>query len=289
MSGFFRASYRAAAIFTIVPFLLVIAVSAGCVSSNVKQTNVSSVKTYRITGSNACLPLLKILTASYVKKHPEIKFNYLPGSTSTAAFTGIKDGTLDIGAISRGPTEPGEESPGAIQKTLSKDALVFVTHKNINVYNLTTDQVRRIYSGAILNWADVGGPNKSIVVLDRAENETVKEIIRQYCLGQITVTPGATILYSEPEMDKALQLTDDSIGYVSLGGYKSQKLPLNVPKLDGIEPGVTAVENNTYKMTRTLGLVIDKNANSDIKGFVEWANGSEAKNLMEKNGYASPD
>jgi phosphate transport system substrate-binding protein len=289
MSRFFRAPRRAAAIITTVALLLVIAVSTGCVSSGVKQTDVTALKTYRVTGSYACLPLLKILTTSYSKKHSEIRFNYLPGSTSTAAFAGIQDGTLDIGATSRGPTEPGEESPGAVQKTLSKDALVFVTHKNISVYNLTTDQVRQIYSGAILNWAEVGGPNKNIVVLDRSESETVKEIVRQYCLGQITVTPGATILYSEPEMDKALQLTDDSIGYVSFGGYKSQKLPLNAPKLDGVEPGVAAVEDNTYKMTRTLGLVIDKGANSDIKDFVKWTNSSEAKSLMEKNGYAAPD
>lgn len=267
--------------------IIMITLAAGCGASGTKQTNVIPLLPYRITGSYACLPLLRILTAEYVRKHPELRFNYLPGSSSTAAFAGIQDRTIDIGATSRVPTEPGEESPGAVQTTLSNDALVFATHTDVNIYGLTTDQVRLIYSGAITNWKDVGGPDKHIVVLDRSENETVKEILRQFCLGPTVITPTATILYSESDMNKALQMTDSSIGYLSYGGYKSQKLSLNIPSLDGITPGHKAVENKTYKITRTLGIVTNENAGPEIKAFVKWATGQEARRLMEINGYAA--
>jgi phosphate transport system substrate-binding protein len=281
-----RVLVRAAAIIAVVVMVLA---TIGCRSSELKQTNVVSLKDYRITGSYACLPLLKLLTTEYSKSHLDIRFTYLPGSSSTAAFTGIKDGTIDIGAISRGPTEPGEESPGAVQKTLSRDALVFATHKDVNVYNLTDEQLRLIYSGAISNWKDVGGPDSPIVVLDRAENETVKEIVRQHCLGQTVITSSATILYSEPDMNKALELTSGSIGYVSYGGYKTLKLPFNIPKHNNAYPGVETVDDGSYTMTRTLGLVVDKDAGNDVKDFVAWTGSKEAKSLMEKNGYAAAD
>jgi phosphate transport system substrate-binding protein len=286
MNDRLRATIRAASIFIA---LVLIPASAGCRTNVLKQTNVTPLKAYRITGSYACLPLVKILTAEYAKKHPEMKFNYLPGSSSTSAFTGIQDGSIDIGAISRGPTEPGEEAPGTIQTTLSKDALVFATHKDVNVYNLSTTQIRQIFSGAIDNWKDVGGPDQKIIILDRAENETVKEILRQYCLGDTVVAASATILYSEPDMNKALELTSYSIGYLSYGGYKSQKFPVNVPKLDDIAPGVATVDDGTYRMTRTLGIVVDKDASPELKAFVKWTSSDEARALMEKNGYASPD
>ncbi|MFA5867775.1 MAG: phosphate ABC transporter substrate-binding protein [Actinomycetota bacterium] len=258
----------------------------GCSQNGTKQTQVSTPQTIRITGSSTCLPMLKILTTQYAKKHPEIRFLYLPSAHSGAGIQGAANGTLDIGAVSRDLT-PEEIALGLEYIVLSNDGLAIATHKDMKIKTITTEQLRQIYSGEVVNWKDLGGPDASIVVLDRAEDESAKVILRKYLLGDTVVLPSASVMFLETDLIKALTTTPDSIGYLSLGAIVSDNLDVNVLSLDDVQPSVLNIHSGLYKIVRPLGIVLKKNPTSATRSFVEWVHSAEGTKAMDAKGYAS--
>ena len=50
---------------------------------------------------------------------------------------------------------------------IGKEAFVFFVHKDNPITNLTTEQIKGIYSGEITNWKEVGGSDEKIVAFHR--------------------------------------------------------------------------------------------------------------------------
>lgn len=239
----------------------------------------------RISGSGTCLPLLRILTDEYSKTHAGVSFTYLPGLHSGGGIQGVESGDLEIGSVSRELTDE-EKDLGLEYVQLSDDGLAMAVHPTVTLENITTEQVRGVYSGKYDNWKQLGGPDLPMVILDRNEDESAKIILRQYVLGpDVKISPKAVNLFYEPDMVDGLQKTPGAVGYFSLGLGLSRDLPVNFLMLDGVEPTVANIENRTYKMVRPLGVVTKRPAAPRIAEFLEWATGSEAVDLMKQEGF----
>lgn len=250
------------------------------------QPSPEKAKRLRISGSRTCLPLMQILAKAYEKKNPDVEIAFLPGAHSPAGIQGVHNNTLDIGSVSR-ELKPEEAQLGLVYKVISNDGLAIFTNKNIKITNITAEHVKEIYAGTITNWKEVGGPDAKIVVLDRAEDESAKIILREHVIGDIKVTEGATVLYFESDMVEALETTPDAIGYLSLGYSIAKSLSLNMLSLDGVVPNISNIHNGSYKVVRPLGIVYKKNPSALTKDFLNFIFGSEGKKVMEKNGYAA--
>ncbi len=196
------------------------------------------IKVIRVSGSKTCLPLMKILAREFEKKNPDYKVQFLPGAHSNAGIKGVAQGVLDVGAVSR-RLKPEEEALGVKYYSLSSDGLAIGVSKNIKIKNIASKEKRKIYRREITNWKETGGLDAPIVVLDRNEDESAKIILRQYVLGdELRITPKAVKLYFESDMINALLETPNAIGYFSLGYALSEKIPVNILNLDGVEPNI---------------------------------------------------
>lgn len=267
--------------------VLILAITfLGCQLTKPAQPLPKKAKRIKISGSRTCLPLMEILAKAYKKKHPGVEIAFLPGAHSPAGIQGVHSNTLDIGSVSRELT-PEEAQLSLVYKVVSNDGLAIFTSKDIKINNITTEQVKKIYAGTITNWKEVGGPDAKIVVLDRAEDESAKIILRKYVIGDVKVTAEATVLNLESDMVYALKTTPDAIGYLSLGYSISKSLPLNIVSLDGVRPSVKNVHNGTYKVVRPLGIVYKKRPQGLIKDFLNFIFSKEGREVMKKNGYAA--
>lgn len=267
--------------------LLLLTVSfLGCRATQTTQPSLEKAKRIKISGSRTCLPLMEILAKAYEKKHPDVEIVFLPGAHSSAGIQGVYHNTLDIGSVSR-ELKPDEAQLGLTYKVVSNDGLAIFTSQDVKLSNLATEQVKGIYAGTITNWKEVGGPDAKIVVLDRAEDESAKIILRKYVIGDVKVTAEATVLNLESDMVDALKTTPDAIGYLSLGYSIAQSLPLNMPSLDGVAPKIVNIHDGSYKAVRPLGIVYKKRPQGLTKDFLNFVFGKEGKKVMEKNGYAA--
>lgn len=196
----------------------------------------------KVSGSAAAIPLVKLLAQEFERYHPGMKIAFLPETHSRGGLAGAREGELDIGLLSRGLTE--DEAKYNLQYLhLAQDGIVFTTHKTVKIRNITSQQLRNIYSGKITNWRQLGGRDEEITVLDRPEHTSPKITLRRKLFGKdLEIVKSATVLERPSQMNESLRVMPYSIGYTSLGEVISSEFDVNVLNVDGIPPAPAQVE-----------------------------------------------
>lgn len=197
------------------------------------------------SGSTALAPLVQAVAKDYQAR--------CSGSSITVNLGGSKTGLSDAES---GVSQIGNSDVFADPTTQAdlKDHQVavviftmIVNAKVTGVTNLTTDQVKGIYSGTITNWKQVGGPNLKIVVVSRPASSGTRATFQKYVLGGPETISGPSSLTSDSTgtVVQNITQTDGAIGYVALGPAK--KSGLTTLSIDGNAPTADLVKNNTYK------------------------------------------
>ena len=75
-------------------------------------------------------------------------------SDSTTGIKMVLEGNCDIGMASR-ELKDSETSEGATPTVIAIDGIAIIVNLNNPITGLTAEQVRQIYVGETLNWADV--------------------------------------------------------------------------------------------------------------------------------------
>lgn len=75
-------------------------------------------------------------------------------SDSTTGMTSALQGICDIGMASR-ELKDTEISGGLKATVIAKDGIAIIINKNNTIDNLTKDQVKAIYIGAIKEWSEI--------------------------------------------------------------------------------------------------------------------------------------
>lgn len=269
------------------------ALGGGCTtntSSNANTTN-SSANTQaqpeiKISGSSSTYPAMKILADAYAVKVKNTKVSFLPPNQSEVAIAGVKEGVLEIATISK-QLQP-EDNDGTLEyRQVAKDALVVATHPSVEgLRNLTSDHLKAIYSGAIKNWQDLGGPDAKIVLLDRPEDESSKRLLRKHYLGKdLKNSLEAVILREEGDLITTVQNTRYSIGAFSLAYAISHQLPVNRLSLNGVEPTQENVKVGKYQMVRNISIISKKNSSKVVEGFMKFSLSEEGAETLRKSGF----
>lgn len=251
------------------------------------QTESQPQQTIKISGSGSVYPPLQVLAKAYEKKAKDTKITFLPANQTSGGIIGVKDGLVEIGAASR-KLKP-EENKGAIEsREIARDALMVATHPSVTgVTNLQPNQLRGIYRGKIWNWRQLGGPDASIIVLDRPEDESAKKLLRQYYLGNtLKITTSAVLLQQEPELIDALQNTPYSIGAFSAAYATANQLPVNRLSLNDIAPTVENIIASKYKMVRPIVIVWKNPPSTATQKFIEFMSSQEGAKELQKSSFA---
>jgi phosphate/phosphite/phosphonate ABC transporter binding protein len=239
----------------------------------------------RISGSASVLPLLKLLALEFAREHPEIEIVFLPGAHTKGGLAGVHEGDLDIGVVSRFLME-GEETAGLQYLHLALDGIVFATHKDVKIKDVTTEQLRQVYSGKITNWQQLGGENRWINLLDRPEHTSPKMILRDQLFGgEMRIATTATVLERPSQMNETLETIPNSIGYTSLGEVISSDLDVNVLNVDRVPPIPAHVRTNLYRFSRPFGMVIRSAPKKGVMKFVDFIYSDSGIRLIDSNGY----
>jgi phosphate transport system substrate-binding protein len=251
------------------------------------QTESQPQQTIKISGSGSVYPPLQVLAKAYEKKAKDTQITFLPGNQTSGGIIGVKDGLVEIGAASR-QLKP-EEKKGAIEsREIARDALMVATHPSVTgVTNLRTRDLKAIYRGAIANWRQLGGPDAAIVVLDRPEDESAKQLLRQYYLGNtLKITTSAVILQQEPELIDALQNTPYSIGAFSAAYATANQLPVNRLSLNNVAPTVENVIAGKYKMVRKIIILWKNPPSTATQKFIAFMSSKKGAEALQKSSFA---
>ncbi|MCI6378906.1 MAG: substrate-binding domain-containing protein [Erysipelotrichaceae bacterium] len=106
-----------------------------------------------VGGSSSVTPVMEKLAEAYEKINTDANVS-VQQSDSTSGAENTISGVYEIGMCSRDLTEE-EQSKGLTPTTIALDGIAVIVNKENAVSNLTTDQIKQIYTGEITDWADI--------------------------------------------------------------------------------------------------------------------------------------
>ena len=108
-----------------------------------------------IAGSSSVTPIMEKLAEAYKAVNPDVTVEVQQSDSTTGVNMAI-EGTCDIGMASR-DLKDSEASSGVSATAIAKDGIAVIVAPASVVDSLTSDQVKAIFSGEALTWAEVIG------------------------------------------------------------------------------------------------------------------------------------
>ena len=238
-----------------------------------------------ISGSSSVMPLLKTLAREFRKDNREVEIVFLPDARSAAGIAGVAEGQYDIGAVSR-EMFAAEKSDGLQYIHLAIDGMVMATNAGIKIANLNRAVIRDIYAGKVSNWAQVGGPNGKITVIDRPDYSSAKIAFRSTFLDpDFSVTADSLLLERHWQVADSIQMNPFSIGYISLGELIRKNPRINVTAANMVPPTPPNLKSGRYAFFRPFGLVLETEPKIVIMQFLNFVFSEAGANIISKSGY----
>ncbi len=207
----------------------------------------------------------------------------------------LKEVDMFFGAKpSKSQMEAAESAGVELEITpIGKEGFVFFVEEDNPVENITSEQLKAIYHGDIINWKEVGGKNQKIIAFQRPENSG-SQTMMQYFMGDVSLkepmtyelvlSMGGTI---EEVADYANE--DGALGYTFryfLEGLNQEK-GVKMLAIDGVHPTRENITDGSYPLTTNLCLVTRKgNTNENVEKVKEFILSEDGQYMVEETGYS---
>ena len=167
---------------------------------------------------------------------------------------------------------------------------MFILNVQNPVDNLTTEQIRKIYTGEITHWDHFGGPDVEIHPYQRNPNSGSQELMISLVMKDLAMidAPEMTL---EGMMGPINVISDDvdGIGY-SVYFFEEFMAPnekLKLSAVDGILPNSESIQSRQYPYTTEVFAVIRSDLDQDSKAYrmLEWLKSEEGQGVIAESGY----
>ncbi|MBE3090041.1 MAG: PstS family phosphate ABC transporter substrate-binding protein [Actinobacteria bacterium] len=203
------------------------------------------------------------------------------GGGSGEGIKSLIDGTTDLANASRSMKD--SEKQGAASKGIDLkeyivlwDGIAVIVSKNVNVSELTFDQLSKIFKGEITNWKDVGGADAEIIAAARETTSGTGEYFLENIIrlgnkeSQDEYSDKCLLLQTNADMVAQVGGNENIIGYVGLGYLKEAGDTVNAVKIkkdssaSAVSPSVETVKDRSYPISRELYVYADGNKMTEL-------------------------
>lgn len=237
----------------------------------------------RITfaGSTTMQPLVEKLAAVYRSRNPQVELEIAAGG-SVVGINAVTDGSADIGMASR-ELKPSERAPTTQRFVIAIDVLAVIVHRDNPVRQLSLEQLRRIYTGAVRNWKELGGSDTPILPVIRETSSGTRGAFDELVLGGQALTPAAEAQVTAGEVQKRVASNAASIGYVGFGNTNTGDVV--VVAIDTVVPTPETAQDGSYPLTRPLLLLAGPLSRPLARSFIDFVLSDEGQRLVAADGW----
>ncbi len=243
-------------------------------------------KSITITGSTTVLPIAQMAAEAFMDIHEDISVS-VRGGGSGVGIAALIDGRADIADASR-PIKTKEimlareKGVDPYANVVARDGLAIVVHPDVPVDSISIEDLKKIFTGEIENWKDLGGPDKAIVTISRDYSSGTFEVFKELVLEGAKVSDGALMLASNKAVATTVSITPYSIGYIGLGYLSDEVKAL---KVDGVVASEETVRKGEYKLARPLFMYTNGEPSGIIKTFMDFVFSPQGQGIAMEVGF----
>lgn len=250
----------------------------------------------RIDGATAFYPLYSaFVEATYPEKEYDPYYSEVMCTKTPSAYERLLYGEVDL-IFALYPSQDQlsmAENLGVELELIpiGQEAFVFFVNTKNPVEQLTTDEIKSIYSGEITNWQVVGGENKKIRPFQRPNNSGSQTALQRLMHDiPIMEAPKEDIVAG---MGGIIEQTANYRNYPNAIGYSFRYYSTEMVKngeikhlqIDGIPPTIETIRSGEYPLTSTFYVVTAGSDNPHIDEFIDWILSPQGQYLVEQTGY----
>ncbi len=265
--------------------------------STTPESAVSTTQTIENKGSDTLVNLALAWAELYMHEHPQIRISVTGGGSGTG-IAALLNGTVDLANASR-EMKPEEVTAAQakgftpVEFVVARDAIAVVVNPTNPVKGLTLQQVSDIYTGRIVNWREVGGEDRPIVLLSRESNSGtyvyfLENVIRMgESKSKLLFSPETLLMPSSEGISTEVRQNPNAIGYDGLGYVTPDQKVLSVARDAAsryVLPSVATVNDGSYPISRPLYIYTAGEPRGQVETYLKWVLGA-GQALVAKLGF----
>ncbi|MEM9644897.1 MAG: phosphate ABC transporter substrate-binding protein [Planctomycetota bacterium] len=233
-----------------------------------------------VTGSSTVAPLVAELAVRFEAIHPGVRIDVQTGGSGK----GIADARLGVADIGMASRALSDDEADLIAHPIAADGIGIIVHPSNEINELSSDQIRSIYDGTIVNWNQAGGPDLKITVVHKAEGRATLEVfLKHFAINNVDVRADVIVGDNQHGL-KTVAGNPGAIGYVSIGSAEAESnsgLPVRLLPVDGVEASSQNVASGRFPIRRPLNLVTSQGVSPLAAAFIDFCQSDAAKEAIQ--------
>lgn len=241
-----------------------------------------------IKGSNTIgEELCPRLIAEFKKEHPAASFE-LESKATGYGLAALMAGQCNVAAASRLPIKDELELAKSRNVDLNdyvigSYSVAVIVNSGCQVSDLKREQVRDIFTGAVQNWKDVGGPDAPIHIYARDPISGTFLGFRELAMENKPYASGLKTFTNYTGIAQAIAQDANGIGYCSI--ELTNTPGIKALSIGGIAPTVASVNEGKYPYARVLHFYTSKGKEEPAaKEFIDFVQSDKGQQIVAQTG-----
>lgn len=240
-----------------------------------------------LTGSSTVAPLVNEIAKRFEKNNPGVRVDVQSGG-SGRGLADARSGIADIGMVSR--AMKADESD-LLSYSIALDGIGLIVHKKNAIASLTDQQIRDIFTGRISNWKEVGGEDRRITVVNKAEGRSTLELFLAHFKLKNSDIKAHIVIGENQQGIKTVAGNSGAIGYVSIGAAEFEEkngATVRLLSMTGISASVENLKTGRFPLSRPLNLVTKGKPTGLAERFIKFSQSKEVEDIINAQFFVAP-
>ena len=176
---------------------------------------------------------------------------------------------------------------------IGKEAFVFFVEESNPIDNLSSEDLKKIYSGEITNWKQLGGNDQKIIAFQRPEDSGSQVVMRSF-MGETKLKDAETFemisgMGGTIKKVKQYHNEEGAIGYSFRYFLEelNQEEGVKMLAIDGVYPSIENIRNGSYPIVAQLVVSkLQSNNKENVQKMIDFMLSEDGQEIITKTGYS---